>query len=66
MSFSGLAYYEKSSWNYEYYIYLFTNVDINNFLINLEGHICKSNIVLTKSPHSTPTHAMPHTYAYDA
>ena len=37
----------------------------NNLLVNLEGHVCGSKIVLTKRSHSTSTYAMPNTYTYD-
>ena len=65
MSFSGFVPYGKSCWNYEYYVHLFTNIDFDNFQVNLEGNRCKNKIVLTKPPHSTPTYTMPKAYIYD-
>ena len=44
-----------------HYVHLFANVNFDNSLVNLEGHICKSKIVLTKPVHLTPTYAMPNT-----
>ena len=45
MSFSGLEHCGKSSCNYDYYVHLCTNIDIDNFLNNLEGHVVKANSI---------------------
>ena len=47
-------------------VHSFANVNYNNFLVNLEGHVCKSTIVLTKPPDSTPTYTTHNTYSYNA